>query len=161
MENNSLIKSSEGKKTMERSEFLKQVGISVGAIVLMQCVQGCTEGEIPDPNPNINTGKVDITLDLNTSDYSALKTKGGFAYIKANGIIAAQTSAGAFIAVASACTHAGTTVNFRANTTDFYCPNHGSVFSSTGAVTTGPATAALKRFSTSFDATNNKLRIFE
>lgn len=148
-------------ETIERSEFLKQVGIGFGAIMLMQCIQGCAESEIPDPNPTTGGTKLDITIDLNSSTYSSLKNKGGFAVITANKIIVAQTQNGTFLAVSSACTHAGTTVTYRANSNDFFCPNHGSVFKSDGSVQTGPATTALKRYNTSVDLSNNKLRIFE
>lgn len=148
-------------ETIERSEFLKQVGIGFGAIMLMQCIQGCAESEIPDPNPTTGGTKLDITIDLSSAIYSALKNKGGFAVITANKIIAAQTLNGDFIAVSSACTHQGTTINYRSNTNDFLCPNHGSVFKSDGSVQTGPATTALKKYNTSADLSNNKLRIFE
>jgi cytochrome b6-f complex iron-sulfur subunit len=161
MENKKSIGLTKPKNTIERSEFMKQVGISVGAIILMNCVQGCSDSEIPDPNPIDNTGKVDITIDLTSSDYSSLKSKGSYAYIKSKGIIVAHTNADTFIAVASTCTHEGTTINFRASSTDFSCPNHGATFSSTGSVTKGPAANPLKKYSVSADLTNNKLRIFE
>ena len=65
---------------MERKEFMKQVGLSFGAIMLMNCLQSCSEGDIPDPNPTGGSGGtsggLDISLDLNTADYKALQTKG-------------------------------------------------------------------------------------
>lgn len=146
---------------IDRKDFMRQVGLSIGGIILMNCLQSCTETEIPDPVDPTNTGKLDITLDLNKTDYSGLKTKGGFAVINASKVIAARTLDDNFIAVQSDCTHQGTTINFRSSTSDFRCPNHGSTFSKTGAVTAGPATAALKKYNTSFDATANTLRIFE
>ena len=147
--------------TIERKEFMKQVGLSFGAIMLMNCLQACDTGDIPDPTtPNTNTGKLDITLDLNTTTYSSLLNKGGFVVVSSKGVIVAHTSSDTFIAVASACTHEGTTIGYRASSNDFLCPNHQSVFTSTGAVQTGPATKALTKYNTSYDATSKTLRVF-
>ncbi|WP_055143282.1 QcrA and Rieske domain-containing protein [Jiulongibacter sediminis] len=156
-----LTKEKSEKSTIDRKDFMKQMGIGFGAIMLMNCLQSCSEGEIPDPNPNPggSTG-VDFTLDLNAAANSSLKTQGGFLVVSSRNIIVARTLNDTFIAVSSSCTHQGTTVNYRANTNDFRCPNHGSEFSNTGAVTNGPATSALKKYNTSFDETANTIRIF-
>jgi cytochrome b6-f complex iron-sulfur subunit len=68
--------------TIDRKEFMRQVGLSFGAIMLMNCLQSCSDGgEIPDPNPNTSTGKVDFTININDATYSALKTKGNFVVV--------------------------------------------------------------------------------
>jgi len=149
--------------TIDRKEFMRQVGLSFGAIMLMNCLQSCSDGgEIPDPNPNTSTGKVDFTININDATYSALKTKGNFVVVKVQNIIIARVNDtnGSWIAVDSRGTHELTTIDYRSSSNDFYCPNHGSTFSSTGAATKGPAQSALARFNTSFDATNNTLRVF-
>jgi cytochrome b6-f complex iron-sulfur subunit len=146
--------------TIDRKEFMRQVGIGFGAIMLMNCLQSCGDGgEIPDPNPTTTT-KLDFTIDLKTADYGGLKTKGGFVVVKAQSVIVAHTNADTWIAVDSKCTHEQTTINYRAASNDFLCPNHASVFTAAGAVTTGPATKALTKYYTSYDATNNTLRVF-
>lgn len=146
--------------TIDRKEFMRQVGIGFGAIMLMNCLQSCSDGgEIPDPNPT-GTTKLDFTLDLKTATYSGLKTKGAFSVVKAQNVIVAHTNADTWIAVDSRCTHELTVIDYRASTNDFLCPNHGSVFTATGAVTKGPANSPLTRYNTSFDATNNTLRVF-
>ena len=146
--------------TIDRKEFMRQVGIGFGAIMLMNCLQSCSDNsEIPDPNP-MPTTKLDFTIDLKTNDYSGLKTKGGFAVVKGQNVIVAHTNADTWIAVDSRCTHELTIINYRASSNDFLCPNHGSQFTATGAVSKGPATSALSRYNTSFDATNNTLRVF-
>lgn len=153
-----------GENTIDRKEFMRQVGLSFGAIMLMNCLQSCGDGsEIPDPNPTGGSSKVDFTININDATYSSLKNKGNAVVVKAQNVIIARANDanGTWIAVDSICTHEKTTtINYRASSNDFLCPNHGSTFAATGAATKGPATAALTRFNTSFDATNNTLRVF-
>jgi cytochrome b6-f complex iron-sulfur subunit len=75
-----------------------------------------------------------------------------------NGIIVARTTSGAYLAVSQACTHEGTTVTYQLNGDRFFCPNHGSTFSTTGAVLNGPANRALTQYKTSL--AGNNLRVF-
>ncbi len=147
---------------MDRKDFMKQVGMGFGAIMFMQCIQGCTSDEIPDPNPGGGNGdKVDTTLDLNSSTYTTLNKKGGSVLLSSLKIVVAQTTTGSFIAVSSVCTHENySPIIFQSNDT-FRCPNHDSIFTSTGAAQSGPATKALKKYNVSFDQAANTLRIFE
>ncbi|MBA4853515.1 ubiquinol-cytochrome c reductase iron-sulfur subunit [Emticicia sp. BO119] len=149
------------RNTIDRKEFMKQVGISFGAIMLMNCLQSCGGGEIPDPDPDGSSGKVDFTLDMNNTSYTILKNKGGYVVVKPQNIIIAHTNADAFIAVSAICTHESTIINYRAATNDFLCPNHQSEFKADGSVQKGPATTDLKKYSVSSDLTNNTIRIFE
>ncbi len=147
------------ENTMERKDFMKQVGLGFGAVLLMNCLQACGEAEIPDPMPGAGGDKLDFTLNLTTGSNSTLQTKGGF--LVSNNVIVARTLTDTFIAVDAACTHQQTIISYRANSNDFKCPNHGSEFGADGKATMGPATSALKKYKTSFDATANTLRIFE
>jgi cytochrome b6-f complex iron-sulfur subunit len=65
-----------------------------------------------------------------------------------NGVVIVRLAAAnvpaSFTAVQAACTHQGTLVNYNQSANKFICPNHGATFSTTGAVTQGPATNALK-----------------
>lgn len=144
---------------IDRKEFMKQVGLGFGAIVLMNCIQSCTEADIPDPNPTGNTGKLDFKLNINTQ--TALKTKGGFYLDATNKVIVARTLNDDWIAIDSTCTHQGTTIAYRSASDDFRCPNHGAEFKNTGAVQKGPATSALKKYNVTFSANSGELRIFE
>ncbi len=149
-------------KTIDRKEFMKQVGMSFGAIMLMNCLQSCDAGgEIPDPNPGGSSGKVDFTIDLNNSSYSKLKNKGGYVVVKPQNIIVAHTNTDTFLAVSAICTHESATIDYRPATNDFLCPNHQSEFKADGTVQKGPATVALKKYLYSADLTNNTLRIYE
>ena len=82
---------------------------------------------------------------------SALADVGGAAVVESNaGVFLLSRSAGdAFTAVEAVCTHEGCTVNGAAG--DIYvCPCHGSRYTRTGQVVSGPATANLRRYSCSF-----------
>jgi Rieske Fe-S protein len=67
--------------------------------------------------------------------------------------IALQKAAnGTYSALVLRCTHAGEPVRHTGDT--FYCSAHGSRFSATGAVITGPAEEPLKELATRTDAAN-------
>jgi cytochrome b6-f complex iron-sulfur subunit len=139
---------------MDRKQFLEQIGLGSAAILVGMCMGGCskTEGGGSTTPPS----SVDFTLDLTSATYSALNTTGG--YIYKDGLIVAKTVTGTFIAVAAACTHQGTNVQYQSNNNRFYCPNHGAAFSTTGSVLVGPASTALKQFTTQLTGTS--LRVF-
>jgi Rieske Fe-S protein len=99
---------------------------------------------------------VDFTLDLTAGANSVLNSNGGS--LLKTGVLVARTSSGAYVAVASACTHQGTTLTFDSANNKMNCSNHGSNFGLTGAVINGPATVALKSYSTQL--TGTMLRVF-
>lgn len=143
---------------MDRKEFLAQLGLTSAAIFAGACLGGCSKddngggGSPPPPPP---TG-VDFTINLGESANAGLATAGGFIY--KNNIIIARTLANTYIAVSQACTHQGTTVVYQGADNRFFCPNHNSTFSNTGAVTNGPAAAPLMKYNTTLSGTN--LRVF-
>ncbi len=123
---------------MDRKEFLSQLGLDTAGLVLFGCMGGCKKDTVPAAPSGT------WTLDLTNSANASLLTPGGYVYT--NGIIVAQTKAGNYIAVSQYCTHEGVTITFEAAANDFYCPRHGSVFSTTGTITTGPASSPLKQY---------------
>lgn len=135
---------------MDRKEFMNLMGLSVGGVVIAGCLGGCSK------ESGVAPSNVDFTLDLTDGANAALNSNGG--YLVKNGIIIGRTTAGAYIAVSAACTHEQTTVQYQANSQRFYCPNHGSTFSESGAVTLGPATRALTQYDTALTGTS--LRIY-
>ena len=152
---------------MERKDFIEQVGLSGAAILIFGCMQSCSKSDGPSTNTNTgggtgsggnNTGTVDFSIDISKSPFDALKTNGGFYVDPTTKIIIVKTTAGEIIAVSSVCTHQQASIVFEANNNRFYCAAHGSVFATTGAVTTGPATTALKKYQTTL--TGTILRIF-
>lgn len=145
---------------MDRKEFLNLLGLSVGGGIAISCLNSCAKEDGANPGGNNGGGggsKADFTLDLSDPSNAALTANGGF--LVKNRVIVARTQGGTYIAVAAACTHEGTIINYQSNNQRFLCPNHGSAFSETGSVLNGPATGALKQYQTSLSGTS--LRIFE
>lgn len=149
---------------MERKEFIEKVGMSGAALLVMGCFGACSkEAYSPNTNnpstPSNPSNPVDFTINITNSPFNVLQNAGGFYVDTAKSIIIAKTSAGTFLAVASQCTHQSVTLEFQNSNNRFYCPGHGSNFSTAGAVLNGPATTALKAYKTALSG--NSLRIFE
>ena len=99
---------------------------------------------------------------LSFADHTQLANVGGSALINAPGysdpvcgfdiVIVAQPAAGQFVAFSAACTHECCTVNYNASAKQFDCHCHGSVFSTTGAVVSGPASTPLPKLAVCADA---------
>ncbi|RCR65622.1 MULTISPECIES: QcrA and Rieske domain-containing protein [Larkinella] len=151
------------QEPIKRSEFLRSLGLSSAALMAFYCMgtlTSCSKGsDDPDPTPT-PTGKVDFTIDLNSSTYADLKdaTK---KFVYKDDVLIAQIKTGDYIALSKICTHEGNLVTYRPTVDNFYCPNHGSVFDTTGKVTV-PAVAnqaSLKKYSTTLTGTS--LRVFE
>ena len=124
---------------MDRKEFFSKVGFGAALLLVPACIGGLTSSCSSD-NASAVPSNVDFTIDTTTE----LTTNGST--IVRSGIIIARTLTGTFLAVSSACTHAGTTVNYSAQGNEFICPNHGAEFNSTGVVTRGPATRNLTQY---------------
>lgn len=144
---------------MKRNEFFTVLGVSAGTILFAPFLTSCSKSSsaLPDPTPGPGGGgALDFTLDLSQAANVALTSDGG-SLIK-SGIIIARISATNYVAVASACTHQGTTIDFDNANSRFHCSNHGSNFTTSGSVINGPATIALKMYNTSLTGTS--LRVF-
>lgn len=157
---------------MKRGEFLRSLGLSTATLMAFYCLgttmTSCgssSDDPDPDPNPGGNGGTgitgtttgASVNFTINLTIVTAVKAAGGFQVI--GDTIVAHTSSGSYVALSKTCTHEGTTINFRANENDFLCPNHGSQFSTTGAVENGPAATALKVYKTSLSADGNTLTV--
>jgi cytochrome b6-f complex iron-sulfur subunit len=148
---------------MERKEFIEKVGLSGAAILIFGCMQACSKAETAVAVGTNNNGSttptnVDFTINISVAPYNALNTAGGYYVDNANKIIIARTLNNEFIAVSSVCTHASVTIEYQGNNNRFFCSGHGSTFTSTGAVSNGPATQALKQYKTAISGSN--LRIY-
>lgn len=136
---------------MERKEFLQLIGAGAAGTMLASCLASCKK---QDTTPARLSR--DFTLDLSSSANAALANPGG--YLVTQQVIVAHTLSGQYIAVAAACTHQGTTIQFRSSSTDFRCPSHGATYASNGHVTGGPTNTDLQQFNTQLDG--HILRIY-
>ncbi|AEI51481.1 QcrA and Rieske domain-containing protein [Runella slithyformis] len=161
--------------TIKRGQFLRELGLSSGALMAFYCLgttmTACSSGS-EDPTPvtpgtgtgtagltgNADTAKgaINFTLDLTNSTYLSLKTAGSFVTV---GSVIVANAKGTMVALSKACTHQGTTVTYRSAQNDFFCSNHGSEFSTTGAVEVGPATKALTLYTAKLSADGNSLTV--
>lgn len=158
---------------MKRGQFLRELGLSSSALLAFYCIgttmTACsTGGSDPTPTPGTGTtsgvtgnadtskGAISFTIDLTNSNYSKLKTAGNFVIV--DSIIVANAK-GTFVALSKVCTHEGTTVDYRASQNDFFCSNHGSEYSTTGAVEVGPATKALTVYQAQLSTDGNTLTV--
>ena len=143
---------------MKRHEFFSTFGITAGMIFMAPVLSSCSKSSDNSPigGSNSNSTPVDFTLDLTLPANSVLNTNGGS--LLKDVVIIAKTSAGIFVAVASVCTHQGSTIGFESSANRFHCPNHGSNFGTDGSVINGPALTALKKYNTALTGTS--LRVF-
>jgi cytochrome b6-f complex iron-sulfur subunit len=153
------------ERKINRGAFLKDLGLSSGALMAFYCLGGvsaCKSETEPAPTSPAGTTtpvntKIDFTLDLSSNDFKKLKTEGEFVY--KDSIIIANVKGGKYVALSKACTHQNTSVQYRLNSDDFWCPTHGSEFASSGKVNKSPAASPLTVYSTELKA--DILRIFE
>ena len=161
-------------ESVSRAEFLKTLGLSGKALLAVYClgaVTACSEEESPEPMDTNNkpgetkgiegvtgttSGSVDFKVDLTNSKWATLKTQGNFEYVEE---IMIANASGTFIALAKACPHAGTTVQFRKDKNDVWCSNHGSEFATDGKLNKGPATTGLKMYTTTLSMDGNTLTV--
>ena len=174
----------ENKETINRGQFMRELGLSSAALMAFYCIgttmTACSNATdapapvspAPKPNPAPNPtvtgltgnaesakGTIDFALDLTTDTYKKLKTEGEFVLV--GDIIVANVKGNKFVALSKACTHQGTTVQYRLGSDDFWCSNHGSIFSTTGAVKVAPAPSALKLYASTLSTNGNSLAIKE
>ncbi|TRX41297.1 QcrA and Rieske domain-containing protein [Flavobacterium restrictum] len=138
---------------MNRKEFFARVGFGAAAILVPACIAGLATSCQSEGSPSVAPSNVDFNVDVSSG---SLATNGGF--MVSNGIVIARTLTGSYLAVSASCTHQGTNVNYDSTGNKFVCPNHGAQFSSTGAVTQGPASSNLKMYNTALSG--NTLRIY-
>lgn len=102
---------------------------------------------LPTINGSLANGIVSVSIDSS----SPLATVGSAALVRASGreFLVSRTAQTSFTALTATCTHEGCTVTGFDGST-YVCPCHGSRFNTSGGVLNGPATAALRSFTTQF-----------
>lgn len=138
-----------------RRLVLQALGIAAaGALVQIGCGgSSSSTADAPAKMPDASNGSCptnELCLDVTKSPNTALANANGFVVVSSSKgqLIVVRTSATAAVALSAVCTHQGCTVTYRSSGTLLYCPCHGAEFSLTGTVTRGPATVALKTYTT-------------
>lgn len=138
---------------MTRKDFISQVGTGAAILLLPACLTTGLSSCKKKKKTEDQSPSVDFTLDVSSGP---LATNGGA--LVNDGVIVARTLGGSFIAIDSACTHQGTTINYVSSSNSFSCPNHGAKYDANGNVLQGPATKGLQDYKTSLNG--NSLRVF-
>ena len=141
-----------------RRQFVTVATLAAVSAVLSSCGGGGGDGDSGPTGPGTVNPPPPVTgpVTVRVADFPELGEN--LRPVAVNGSIAVvRTAPGQFLAFSRACTHEGTTVNVDGNA--FSCPNHGSRFDATGAVTNGPAASPLKRLTVAFDASAGTLTI--
>jgi cytochrome b6-f complex iron-sulfur subunit len=144
-----------------RKEFLLQLAVgsaTIGASAaissfLASCSLPTTPqgSSLPTSSGTLNSNKV--TVDISSGSPLA---QNGFAFVQYSGgsLLVARTDDGVYHTMTAICTHAGCIINqYNSGSKEFVCACHGSQFSATGAVISGPASIALKQYVTSVSST--------
>jgi len=144
-----------------RKEFLLQLamsGVTIGASsAIASFLASCTlpndpQGSTLPTTPGALSGNK-VTVDISSG---STLVQNGFALVQYSGgsLLVAHTSDGIYHAMSTICTHQGCSINqYNSGSKEFVCQCHGSRFSSTGAVTKGPASSALQQYGTSVNGT--------
>jgi Rieske Fe-S protein len=140
----------------DRRQFLTQItGTAItlaAAAALTSSAEGC--GDAASVSSAGGTLSVDV---------SGL-TQDGQSLVSNNGpegapVLVVRQSASEYEAFWMVCTHQGCILDNPSSNGVMFCPCHGSEFNSQGAVLRGPASQALTRFTTAFDATTGKITV--
>jgi cytochrome b6-f complex iron-sulfur subunit len=101
--------------------------------------------------PTISASAVGQSIAISIDAASPLAAVGSAALVQAGAgnFLVARTTQDTFSALTAVCTHQGCTVSEYQNQV-YQCPCHGSQYSTSGAVVTGPATSPLRQFATHF-----------
>jgi cytochrome b6-f complex iron-sulfur subunit len=165
-------------ENVSRGQFLRSLGLSSSALMAFYCMGTLTSCSSDDPNP-MNTGGnnnggtggnmsagvtgtttgsgINFTVDLTSENYRKLKTEGEFSIIGDTIVVAAPNNR--FVALSKACTHQGTTVQYRKASNDIWCNNHGSEFNLDGTVKKSPAASPLTVYQATLTQDGNTLTV--
>lgn len=137
---------------LTRREFTRLAGL---ACVAAAC--SSDDGGLTAPNAagvTINGNTMTIVLASN----AALSQGSGMVLVPQRSVLVVRTGTNQFQALSSVCTHQACTVS-SFNGSQLTCPCHGSQFATSGAVTRGPATSALRAYPTTFDSASGTISV--
>lgn len=127
-----------------RREMLQQLGVAAaGAVVL---AAGCSQQGSSLSTASSASCSGGQCIDLSDAANKELTTTGGAMLIDSSGdtVMIVRVSDTKVVALSAICTHAGCSMDYVPGQQVLDCPCHGSQFSTTGAVTRGPARQPLR-----------------
>ena len=137
---------------LSRREFTRLAGLA--------CVAAACSADEGGPTAP-TAGGVTIngnTLSLTVGQNPALSQSNGMVLVSQRSVLVVRVSATQYQALSSVCTHQACTVS-SFDGAKLTCPCHGSQFSTSGAVTKGPAASALRAFPTTFDGATGTISV--
>jgi cytochrome b6-f complex iron-sulfur subunit len=136
---------------MNRRDLIQKVLLGGTVLfVVPAALQSCSKDTTPDPGTTPPPTGSKITIDLSLAENAALNTSGGSKVVQS---VLVMNLSGSYAAVTSICTHQGCTVAYVPGAGNIQCPCHGSMFSTTGSVTNGPAASPLTSYPVSKSGT--------
>lgn len=144
-----------------RRGFLKGILGTGAAGAAATALPGCAPDIDPAPVTGVSASDVGM-VDLLVSRYPDLERVGGALTVRVAGedqdLLVTHVAQNDFSVLSSSCTHAGCPLGFDGR--EVVCPCHLSKFNPTnGAVTQRPATAALRKFASQYNAGTQVLSI--
>ena len=137
---------------MDRRDFLKKTcgtcaAISLGTVLSATVLDSCKTTSVSVYKATPSQGTIAVPLSsFATSDFKLIRVSN---YGYDVGVI---KNASSYTALLLMCTHAGQALT--KTSSGYFCPLHGSRFTSTGQVMKGPATAPLQHLQTTLDNEN-------
>jgi len=150
---------STGNVPVSRRRFCAGACQAVSGVTIASVFAGCGGGDSPT-SPNGRATELGVSSGRYTGSgvdvqvgTTALASVGGAVLVQSEAgvFLLSRTGDSSFTAVDAICTHQSCTVT-SADGDIYVCPCHGSRYDRNGRVVQGPATAALRRYSTSFAA---------
>ncbi|WP_167616732.1 ubiquinol-cytochrome c reductase iron-sulfur subunit [Maribellus sediminis] len=129
---------------MDRIDFLRKVAAGGSLLLIAPAFMTSCSKDDDMTDPGNGGGNEGITIDLTDSAFDALDTVGGYAY--SGSLIIFRTGTDNYMALSRKCTHQGCDVTYSHANGNIPCPCHGSMYTTSGVVTNGPAMANLKSY---------------
>jgi cytochrome b6-f complex iron-sulfur subunit len=129
---------------MERRDFVSNLGLTL-ALACAGGLAACSKNSADAPGPGGGNALLSADLGTELQNIGEYKIGGGVILVR----IAAGNAPASFAALSSTCTHEGCTVarfNSSTNLVECNAPcGHGSRYTTSGSVNTGPATVSLAK----------------
>jgi nitrite reductase/ring-hydroxylating ferredoxin subunit len=140
---------------MERSEFLKRIGLGAAFALTATCLGGCAVETIAPEGPGAG-GTVDFTLDLTDANNANLASNGGYVIVN-NSVVVGRANDGSYVAATRTCSHEPRK-EVRLRNGEWYCTAHGARFGLNGQGLNGNGRNGLRIYNTALNG--NILRVF-